>query len=72
MKISKKEKRDEIKRMQASFNQLNKKETKIPNLKVCLKCKQDPKNNFKLIYKRNNELKGKMCLLCYQLSYLKK
>ncbi len=58
-----KEKKLELKRMQASFNQL-KKESKKINLNKCLNCKKDSGKNFTLKYKKNNELKGKICLGC--------
>ncbi len=64
MKISKKRSRDELKRMNASFSQIKKEKTKSPNLNKCLKCKQDPGKNFIFVYKKNNELKGKVCLSC--------
>ena len=64
MKKVKKQKRDEIKRMKASFNQLSKQKTRKPNLTKCLKCKKELENNFIFTYKKNNELKGKICLSC--------
>lgn len=68
MKQSKKKLRDEIKRMQASFSQIKKETKRKPNPTKCLKCKQDAGNNFVFIYKKNNELKGKMCLGCCKSS----
>ncbi len=64
MKKVKKKKREELKRMKASFNQLSKTKTRKPNLKDCIKCKKELGNNFTLVYKKNSELKGKMCLSC--------
>lgn len=61
MKAIKKEKKLEIKRMQASFLSIEK---PLKNLNKCLKCKKDPGKNFKFVYKKNNELKGKICLSC--------
>ena len=60
MKTVKKEKILEIKRFKASFNKLNNK----VNLNSCLICRSDPGKNFVLKYKRNNELKGKLCISC--------
>jgi len=65
VKTSKKKLRDEIKRMKASFNQLKIQNKRKINLNLCLKCKQDTGNNFILVYKNNNELKGKICVSCY-------
>ncbi len=64
MKKSKKEKKDEIKRMKASFFQLSNAKSRKPNLKKCLNCKKEIGNNFVFVYKRNNELKGKLCMSC--------
>mgnify|MGYP001570125208 CR=1 FL=1 len=64
MKEAKKKKRDELKRMNASFNQLSKENYKKLNLNKCIKCKQETGNNFIFVYKKNSELKGKICLSC--------
>ena len=64
MHESKKRVKDDIKKMKASFYQLNKK-IKKPDLNICLKCKKEAGNNFVLKYKKNQELKGKMCISCF-------
>ena len=64
MKTSKKRVRDELKRMKVSFSQLKKEKTKKVNLNNCIKCKKEAGNNFSLVYKKNNELKGKVCVSC--------
>lgn len=69
MKPSKQQKL-ELKRMGASFKQgANSRKLKLDS---CLMCKQDPGKNFVFVYKRNNELKGKICISCYhnKASYL--
>lgn len=68
MKPSKKRVKDEIKRMKASFLEIKKQKSRKPNLNKCIKCKQDAGKNFIFIYKRNNELKGKVCLSCHTLN----
>ena len=68
MKVSKKIMRDEIKRMQVSFEQLKNPKSKKINFDKCLKCKQDAGKNFTLVYKKNKELKGKICISCNNLS----
>lgn len=65
MRIAKKKVREELKRMQASFSQIKKETKRKPNPNKCIKCKQDAGNNFILVYKKNNELKGKMCISCH-------
>ncbi|MEK6948091.1 MAG: hypothetical protein AABX19_02510 [Nanoarchaeota archaeon] len=60
MKSIKREIKLEIKRLKASFSKLD---YKI-DLSSCLICKKDPGNNFILKYKKNNELKGKLCVSC--------
>ena len=67
MKEAKKTLKDELKRMKASLNQLKKESKRKPDPNNCLKCKQDAGNNFIFIYKKNNELKGKMCISCSKL-----
>ena len=62
MKILKKEQKAEIKRMRASFL---KETSKTPKLDKCLTCKQDAGKNFVFKYKKNNQLKGKICISCY-------
>ena len=64
MKKIRKEKRAEIKRMKASFMQLSNPKSRKPNLIKCFKCKKETGNNFIFIYKKNNELKGKLCISC--------
>lgn len=64
MKLSKKYAKLELKRMQASFNQ--KENSKKPITDICLICKQEAGKNFIFKYKRNNELKGKICISCYK------
>ena len=66
MKQSKKILRDEIKRMNASISQLSKEYKKKVDLNKCIKCKQDAGKNFVFSYKKNNELKGKICISCYK------
>lgn len=66
MKLSKKILRDEIKRMNASISQLSKISKRKIDLNKCLKCKQDAGKNFIFSYKKNNELKGKVCISCYK------
>ena len=61
MKHIKREKKLELKRLKASFSKLDSKKLE---LNVCLICKEDPGNNFILKYKKNNELKGKLCINC--------
>lgn len=68
MKPQKLQKRLELKRMKASLSQIKKESKRKPNLIECLKCKQELEKNFVFIYKKNNELKGKMCLSCNQKS----
>lgn len=58
------QKRLELKRMKAAFSQIKKETKRKPNLNQCLKCKQKLEKNFVFVYKKNNELKGKMCLSC--------
>ena len=65
MRESKKRVRDEIKRMRVSFPQINKEPKRKIDPNLCLKCKEDARNNFVFTYKKNNELKGKMCVSCY-------
>ena len=68
MKTTKKENKIEIRRMKASLSSINK---TIKHINKCFKCKKDPGKNFIFIYKKNNELKGKICLSCSQTySYL--
>ncbi len=67
MKKPKKEKKDEIRRMKASFIQLSNPKSRKPNFTKCLNCKKELGNNFVLVYKRNNELKGKLCMSCNAL-----
>lgn len=50
--------------MKASMKALKIEKKKKPNLNLCMKCKQDSGNNFVLVYKKNNELKGKLCTAC--------
>lgn len=66
MKQSKKNLKEELKRMKASLNQLKKESKRKLDPNLCLKCKKDAGNNFVFIYKKNNELKGKMCISCYK------
>ncbi len=66
MKSSKKALKNELKRMQASFLEIKKENTRKLNPNICLKCKNDAGNNFILIYKKNNELKGKLCISCHK------
>ena len=66
MKPSKKRLKEEIKRMKASFSQIKKDPKRKPNLTKCIKCKQDAGKNFIFAYKKNNELKGKICIACYK------
>ncbi|GEM_PF-2244227 len=56
----------EIKRLNASFRQINveKKVKKEVDLKNCLVCKNDAGKNFLLVYKKDNTLKGKWCKMC--------
>ncbi len=63
MKLSKKESKLELKRMYISFSQQS--NSRKPKLNECLICKNDPGKNFVLKYKRNSELKGKICFSCY-------
>ena len=63
MGLGKKALKEELKRMKASMKELTSPKKK-PNLNLCMKCKQDAGNNFILIYKKNNELKGKICTSC--------
>ncbi len=63
MHQAKKALKEELKRMKASMKEL-KFPKKKPNLNLCLKCKKDAGNNFLLVYKKNNELKGKICTSC--------
>lgn len=72
MRKSKKSVKDEIKRMKASFSQLKTPKKKSPDLNTCIKCKQDAGNNFVFTYKKNNELKGKICISCYKNNLNKK
>lgn len=78
MHEGKKSLRDEIKRMKASMKHLQEPEKGIfrngkfviktkrkPDLNFCMKCKNDTGKNFILIYKKNHELKGKMCTACH-------
>jgi len=65
MKQSKKNLKEEIKRMQVSFQQIPKEKSRKPNLIKCVKCKKEAGNNFIFVYKKNNELKGKMCISCF-------
>ncbi len=65
MRESKKRVREEIKRMQVSFPQIKKEPKRKIDLNKCIKCKQDAGNNFIFSYKKNNELKGKVCISCY-------
>ena len=65
MRESKKRVKDELKRMKASLSQLTKESSKKPDLNICLKCKKDAGNNFVLKYKKNQELKGKICIGCF-------
>ncbi len=67
MKQSKKRMKEELKRMRASFLEIKKENSKKPDLNKCLKCKSALGNNFNLIYKKNNELKGKICISCSKL-----
>ncbi len=69
MKSTTKNVHNEIKRMKASFTQIHKGKTRKPNLTKCIKCKKDAGNNFVFIYKKNNELKGKLCLSCSKNFY---
>jgi len=64
MKNSRKQHREEIKRMKASFNELFKEKKRKSNRNNCLKCKKDAGNNFIFVYKKNKELKGKLCIAC--------
>ena len=64
MKQSKKNLKQEIKRMQAAFSQIKDPPKRKINPNLCIKCKQDAGNNFILKYKNNNELKGKLCISC--------
>ena len=64
MKIAKKERKLELKRLEVSLSQLYKENSKEVKLNECLICKKDPGKNFILKYKRNNELKGKICMSC--------
>jgi len=65
MKLSKKSVKEDIKRMKASFSQLEKPKRKV-DLNKCMKCKLDSGKNFIFIYKKNSELKGKVCISCYK------
>jgi len=65
MKITKKKVRDELKRLKASFSQIKKEKIKKIDPNLCLKCKEDAGNNFIFVYKKNSELKGKVCVSCY-------
>lgn len=67
MKKSRKERREELKRMKVSFLQLSNPKSRKPNLTKCLRCKEEIGNNFVLVYKRNSELKGKLCMSCNAL-----
>jgi len=67
MNPTKKSLRDELKRMKAAFSQIKEESKRKPNLNLCMKCKQDAGKNFILIYKKNSQLKGKICIGCYKL-----
>ncbi|MBS3167911.1 hypothetical protein J4216_02200 [Candidatus Woesearchaeota archaeon] len=64
MKEIKKIRRKQLRTMEASFNQIFKTNYKKPDLTKCLKCKKEVGNNFTFAYKKNHELKGKLCLSC--------
>ncbi len=66
METPKKDLKLELKRMQASFQV--RKNSRKPKLNECLICKQDAGKNFIFEYKKNNELKGKICNFCYKTS----
>jgi hypothetical protein len=68
MKESKKRVRNELKRMKASFNEITRENSRKPDLNFCLKCNKEAGNNFVLDYKRNQELKGKICISCFYAS----
>lgn len=64
MSETKKALKEEIKRMKASMKSIKETKKRKLNLNLCMKCKQDSGNNFILIYKKNHELKGKICTGC--------
>ncbi len=66
MHAAKKSLRKELKRLSISLVQIEKK----INLADCLECKTDAGKNFVLIYKKNQELKGKVCRSCYSNLFL--
>jgi len=67
MKEANKKKRDEIKRMKVSFNNIFIVKKKNMDLNKCLNCKCNAGNNFIFVYKKNNELKGKLCTGCSKI-----
>ena len=71
MRKSRKELKNELKRMGASFDELLVEKKKKLDNNRCISCKNDAGNNFIFIYKKNNELKGKKCISCFHLSNLK-
>ena len=63
MNQSKKNRKIELKRLKASFKNIESK--KKINFDRCITCKNDiAGKNFQLVYKKNHELKGKCCLNC--------
>lgn len=70
MKESLKSSRNDLKRLSASMAQLTEmspKKKRRADLKKCFYCKTDAGKNFFMLYKQNQELKGKICKQCYDI-----
>ena len=65
MNVKNKVLKKELKRMSASLIQSENPKKRVPNLTQCMYCKVDAGKNFILVYKRNEELKGKVCKNCF-------